>query len=182
MLYYQVEYNVSATCFGHYLAMTRLYFTCRVTVLCNQCVCNGGRDLVCNGQNTWTQLIGSYQYLLSIYYILICLWYCDVYTLMKLVVPPGRCVSEGKSGGHRWACLSSHTTLPCFIFRGPQLRRSLAVRILHVWKVCIITLTLVGLWFFITLTVLTLTSVGTQVCGFSRCFHNQFWHHLMFAC
>jgi len=36
MLYYQVVCNVSATCFGHYLAIIRLYLTYRVTVLYNQ--------------------------------------------------------------------------------------------------------------------------------------------------
>jgi len=36
MLYYKVLYNVSTTCFGHYLAIFRLYLAYRVTVLHNQ--------------------------------------------------------------------------------------------------------------------------------------------------
>jgi len=36
MLYYQILYNVSTTCFDHYLAIIRFYKSYRVTVLHNE--------------------------------------------------------------------------------------------------------------------------------------------------
>jgi len=79
MLYYQVIYNVSATCFAHYLAIIRLYWAYRLTVLDNQRIYRETRSRL-QWSETWTQLIGWYQYLIStrilyctvLYYTMLC--------------------------------------------------------------------------------------------------------------
>jgi len=64
-LYYIIKliYNVSTTCFDHYLAIIRLYFTYKVTVLYNQCIQRETRSRL-QWLDTWARLIGWYQHYL----------------------------------------------------------------------------------------------------------------------